>query len=240
MGACGAVDGDQSAETPAAPHADLTELTLPSNIKISFPEGKEKPMHFEITIRPDEGMYRWVGPRPAAHGCRETRACVRCVCAAQRVCMCMFARRAPHPHPGAAAWLPARLPAGAASSCLTLSSPRGTHTTRPRSSARPRCVSGGGGARQTARARGQLCGGEPAARAASRQLGLLAAARGQAASLLQAAAGVQSHSMRRPASLRLEGARFWGGSNRVAAPLASQRSSGAAALRWRGQRGSCA
>ncbi len=39
-------------------HADLTELTLPSNIKIIFPEGKEKPMHFEITIKADEGMYR--------------------------------------------------------------------------------------------------------------------------------------------------------------------------------------
>jgi ubiquitin-conjugating enzyme E2 M len=38
--------------------ADLTELQLPSNINISFPEGKEKPMHFEITIKPDEGYYR--------------------------------------------------------------------------------------------------------------------------------------------------------------------------------------
>jgi len=41
-------------------HADLTELTLPSNIKIVFPEGKDKPMHFEITIKADEGMYRYV------------------------------------------------------------------------------------------------------------------------------------------------------------------------------------
>jgi hypothetical protein len=38
--------------------ADLTELSLPSNISIKFPEGKEKPMHFEITIKPDEGCYR--------------------------------------------------------------------------------------------------------------------------------------------------------------------------------------
>eukprot|EP00775_Hariotina_reticulata_P009112 gene9112-9281_t len=37
---------------------DLTELTLPSNISISFPDGKEKPMHFEIVIKPDEGSYR--------------------------------------------------------------------------------------------------------------------------------------------------------------------------------------
>lgn len=37
---------------------DLTELSLPGNININFPEGKEKPMHFEITIRPDEGFYR--------------------------------------------------------------------------------------------------------------------------------------------------------------------------------------
>lgn len=38
--------------------ADLTELSLPSNININFPEGKDKPMHFEITIKPDEGYYR--------------------------------------------------------------------------------------------------------------------------------------------------------------------------------------
>lgn len=37
---------------------DLTELSLPSNIQINFPEGKEKPMHFEISIKPDEGYYR--------------------------------------------------------------------------------------------------------------------------------------------------------------------------------------
>ncbi|WIA12475.1 hypothetical protein OEZ86_003435 [Tetradesmus obliquus] len=37
---------------------DLTELQLPSNINIAFPEGREKPMHFEITIKPDEGYYR--------------------------------------------------------------------------------------------------------------------------------------------------------------------------------------
>lgn len=36
----------------------MTELSLPSNIHINFPEGKEKPMHFEITIKPDEGYYR--------------------------------------------------------------------------------------------------------------------------------------------------------------------------------------
>lgn len=31
---------------------------MPGNITIAFPEGKEKLMHFEITIRPDEGIYR--------------------------------------------------------------------------------------------------------------------------------------------------------------------------------------
>jgi hypothetical protein len=43
--------------------ADLTELQLPSNININFPEGKEKPMHFEISIKPDEGYYRCGGMR---------------------------------------------------------------------------------------------------------------------------------------------------------------------------------
>lgn len=37
---------------------DLSELALPANATISFPEGKDKPMHFEITIKPDEGYYR--------------------------------------------------------------------------------------------------------------------------------------------------------------------------------------
>lgn len=43
-----------------APLADMVELNLPPNITITFPQGKEKMMHFEITIRPDEGIYKWV------------------------------------------------------------------------------------------------------------------------------------------------------------------------------------
>jgi hypothetical protein len=39
-------------------HADLVELSLPKNISINFPEGKEKTQHFEITICPDEGIYK--------------------------------------------------------------------------------------------------------------------------------------------------------------------------------------
>eukprot|EP00983_Pelagomonas_calceolata_P110389 1159664-Pelagomonas_calceolata.AAC.2 len=38
--------------------ADLVELSLPKNISIHFPEGKEKTQHFEITICPDEGVYK--------------------------------------------------------------------------------------------------------------------------------------------------------------------------------------
>lgn len=37
---------------------DLSDLTLPSNMSISFPEGKDKLMHFHITIMPDEGIYK--------------------------------------------------------------------------------------------------------------------------------------------------------------------------------------
>eukprot|EP00200_Dunaliella_tertiolecta_P002666 CAMPEP_0202354814 /NCGR_PEP_ID=MMETSP1126-20121109/9969_1 /ASSEMBLY_ACC=CAM_ASM_000457 /TAXON_ID=3047 /ORGANISM="Dunaliella tertiolecta, Strain CCMP1320" /LENGTH=189 /DNA_ID=CAMNT_0048947327 /DNA_START=150 /DNA_END=720 /DNA_ORIENTATION=- len=37
---------------------DLVELSLPKNISIHFPEGKEKTQHFEITICPDEGVYK--------------------------------------------------------------------------------------------------------------------------------------------------------------------------------------
>jgi hypothetical protein len=41
-----------------APPADLSDLTLPANINIQFPDGKDKLMHFEITLKPDEGYYR--------------------------------------------------------------------------------------------------------------------------------------------------------------------------------------
>mmetsp|Transcript_33685 Transcript_33685/g.85265 ORF Transcript_33685/g.85265 Transcript_33685/m.85265 type:complete len:187 (-) Transcript_33685:584-1144(-) len=37
---------------------DMAELNLPGNITINFPEGREKLMHFEIMIRPDEGLYK--------------------------------------------------------------------------------------------------------------------------------------------------------------------------------------
>jgi ubiquitin-conjugating enzyme E2 M len=36
----------------------MSELQLPSNITISFPEGKDKLTHFEIMLRPDEGIYK--------------------------------------------------------------------------------------------------------------------------------------------------------------------------------------
>lgn len=49
-----------SRSTHQKPKTDLAELTLPVNIKVAFPEGKDKVMHFEITISPDEGMYRCV------------------------------------------------------------------------------------------------------------------------------------------------------------------------------------
>lgn len=41
--------------------ADLSELDLPSSVKISFPNGKEKIMCFDVVLTPDEGMYRWAG-----------------------------------------------------------------------------------------------------------------------------------------------------------------------------------
>lgn len=39
-------------------HSDISELNLPKNIKISFPNGKDDLMNFEIVIRPDEGYYQ--------------------------------------------------------------------------------------------------------------------------------------------------------------------------------------
>ena len=38
--------------------ADISELNLAKTTTIFFPEGKTKLLNFEVTIRPDEGMYR--------------------------------------------------------------------------------------------------------------------------------------------------------------------------------------
>ncbi|KAH9611248.1 hypothetical protein KSS87_011802 [Heliosperma pusillum] len=37
--------------------ADISELNLPKSCNISFPNGKDDLMNFEVTIRPDEGYY---------------------------------------------------------------------------------------------------------------------------------------------------------------------------------------
>ncbi|KAL2471781.1 NEDD8-conjugating enzyme Ubc12 [Abeliophyllum distichum] len=38
-------------------HKDVSELNLPKTCSISFPDGKDDLMNFEVTIRPDEGYY---------------------------------------------------------------------------------------------------------------------------------------------------------------------------------------
>lgn len=37
---------------------DLSDLNLPDHATIHFPEGRDKLMHFEVTIRPSEGFFR--------------------------------------------------------------------------------------------------------------------------------------------------------------------------------------
>eukprot|EP00252_Welwitschia_mirabilis_P017175 TRINITY_DN3809_c0_g1_i1.p1 TRINITY_DN3809_c0_g1~~TRINITY_DN3809_c0_g1_i1.p1 ORF type:complete len:184 (-),score=30.11 TRINITY_DN3809_c0_g1_i1:149-700(-) len=39
-------------------HKDISELNLPNNTNISFPNGKDDLMNFEIALRPDEGYYQ--------------------------------------------------------------------------------------------------------------------------------------------------------------------------------------
>ncbi|KAL4583507.1 hypothetical protein LXL04_008081 [Taraxacum kok-saghyz] len=39
-------------------YKDFTELSLPRSCEISFPDGKEDFMNFEVTIKPDDGFYR--------------------------------------------------------------------------------------------------------------------------------------------------------------------------------------
>ena len=41
-------------------HADISELDLKKGTSINFPEGKDKLMHFEIRIQPEEGTYKCV------------------------------------------------------------------------------------------------------------------------------------------------------------------------------------
>ncbi|THG04928.1 hypothetical protein TEA_012150 [Camellia sinensis var. sinensis] len=38
-------------------HKDISELNLPESCTISFPNGKDELMNFEVSIRPDEGYY---------------------------------------------------------------------------------------------------------------------------------------------------------------------------------------
>lgn len=40
--------------------ADMSELNLPKRANIAFPDGKDKLLHFQITMRPEEGIYRCV------------------------------------------------------------------------------------------------------------------------------------------------------------------------------------
>lgn len=37
---------------------DISELNLPKNTDISFPNGKDDLMNFEIVLQPDEGYYQ--------------------------------------------------------------------------------------------------------------------------------------------------------------------------------------
>ncbi|MCL7030430.1 hypothetical protein MKW94_022611 [Papaver nudicaule] len=39
-------------------HRDISELNLPKTTGISFPNGQDELMNFEVSIRPDEGYYR--------------------------------------------------------------------------------------------------------------------------------------------------------------------------------------
>lgn len=38
--------------------ADISELDLPKNTSIRFPDGNNKIMNFEVVLKPDEGLYK--------------------------------------------------------------------------------------------------------------------------------------------------------------------------------------
>ena len=110
---------------PARP-ADMSELNLQRGMAIAWPDGKDKPLHFEIAIAPDEGVYRcengcWIGGgwNDWVGGGRVWRVC--------------FAPGRPHASSSPSTSAPAAASSRSTSACR----PR-THTRRPRSSARPR------------------------------------------------------------------------------------------------------
>ena len=39
-------------------HADMSELNLAKGTTISFPDGKDKLLHFEIFLKPEDGIYK--------------------------------------------------------------------------------------------------------------------------------------------------------------------------------------
>ena len=42
--------------------ADISELNLGRTTSVHFPDGKEKLLNFEVTIKPEEGMYKCAPP----------------------------------------------------------------------------------------------------------------------------------------------------------------------------------
>lgn len=71
----GAQRAPHQAALPA--RADISELDLPKNVSIRFPEGKDKIMNFEIILKPEEGMYKWVVL--AGRSCQGTNGALQCL-----------------------------------------------------------------------------------------------------------------------------------------------------------------
>lgn len=61
---------------------DISELDLKKGTSINFPEGKDKLMHFEIKIKPEEGTYKLVPSSAAVKTTPEwpciTKLCIIC------------------------------------------------------------------------------------------------------------------------------------------------------------------
>ena len=55
--------------------ADISELNLSKGMSIRFPEGKDKLLVFEITMKPDEGIYRW-GTAPGDGWALHAQTCI--------------------------------------------------------------------------------------------------------------------------------------------------------------------
>ncbi len=60
-------------------NTDISELNLPRGATIAFVDGKDKLLHFQITMRPKEGIYRRDFALAKTKPLKTQTSCVACM-----------------------------------------------------------------------------------------------------------------------------------------------------------------